>query len=619
MTCLFALSFFGSSSADVSLSRDALDQREDSPELALELMEIINACPELDVNAPDFAGRTLLDFTVENQKYHFFRSLTAGMKAELGPHRLLLPSARFKTISFLKQATAQDVVRLVQAGLEVNSLETLQGESLLILLRDDISADVAAVLVNAGAKIDGADDRGNTLLIHRIIEGDYRSVKILLSLGADPDKTNTDGETPLFIALSAPSKPTVQNSANSSGRNLDTSSSDAAKLKIVKSLIAAGAVLDARDRGSNTALMKASWKGGLEIVNALIAAGAHLDLKNDKNCTALILAAQNGHFGVAKALIEAGADVNIKTKYGNTALLRAVGNNHARVVALLIDSKADVNARNNDGYTALIYAAQSGCINILSTLLAFGVQIDARTKQGDTALLRAAFEGQVDIFEALITAGADKKAANNCKDTALTLAAIRGHSQIVDLLVKDAGASELDTANNDGFTALTLAAQQGHLLVVKSLIAAGANVNSRTKYLNSPLMKAVGNGHGEIVQALLSAGADLNLQNREGDTALMFAAVKGLSSIAIWLLTSGADVNARTANGDTALTLAIRRGHSDIVEMLISAGADLTSKNVDRALDISAPSSRDEIRELVEQARPKPTIADLTSRSCAIQ
>ena len=74
----------------------------------------------------------------------------------------------------------------------------------------------------------------------------------------------------------------------------------------VKSLIAAGADVNAKNNNGETALMWASYKGHAEVVEALLAARADVNAKTDDGETALMLASDMGHADVVKLLRQAG-------------------------------------------------------------------------------------------------------------------------------------------------------------------------------------------------------------------------------------------------------------------------------------------------------------------------
>lgn len=130
--------------------------------------------------------------------------------------------------------------------------------------------------------------------------------------------------------------------------------------EITKTLINAGATLDAKDKHSWTALMYAADRGNHEIAKTLINASAALDAKDKHGWTALMYAANNGNDAIACNLIAAGANLNIQNKYGWTALMYAVRMKHSEVVMLLCRPYAiNLEIQDNDGWTALMYAQRN--------------------------------------------------------------------------------------------------------------------------------------------------------------------------------------------------------------------------------------------------------------------
>jgi hypothetical protein len=80
---------------------------------------------------------------------------------------------------------------------------------------------------------------------------------------------------------------------------------DIAKLD---AMLAAGHDINARDRYSQTALMRAAHSGRAHSVAWLVAHGAELDHAAKFGLSALMLAALSGHREIVRILAEAGAD-----------------------------------------------------------------------------------------------------------------------------------------------------------------------------------------------------------------------------------------------------------------------------------------------------------------------
>ena len=78
--------------------------------------------------------------------------------------------------------------------------------------------------------------------------------------------------------------------------------------------------------------------------------------------------------------------------------------------------------------------------------------------------------------------------------------------------------AEPDEVDNAGWCALHFAAQECSETLVKMLVSAGANLELRENYGNTPLMRAVSNyrGGAEVISTLLEAGANPDAQNKSG-------------------------------------------------------------------------------------------------------
>ncbi|POX55805.1 serine/threonine protein kinase [Streptomyces sp. Ru71] len=125
-------------------------------------------------------------------------------------------------------------------------------------------------------------------LFEAILTGDARSTKALLRRGASPEKPNSDGSTPLYLA-------SVQG-----------------ETEVARLLLEAGASPDAESSGlgsEGTPLCAAACWGHTETVRQLLAHGADPNLREDHGTGKSPLEwADNGpHHGTAEALRAAGA------------------------------------------------------------------------------------------------------------------------------------------------------------------------------------------------------------------------------------------------------------------------------------------------------------------------
>lgn len=123
--------------------------------------------------------------------------------------------------------------------------------------------------------------------------------------------------------------------------------------------------------------------------------------------------------------------------------------------------------------------------------------------------------------------------------------------------------------------------------IVKSLVRAGANVNTRTSGGRTPLIRAIKNNNPVMVETLLCFGANPNQEGKHkshltviGKRPLHYAAEFNQEDIVKLLLQYGADVNAKTSENDTPLHYACLLSKSnEVIKLLINHGADVNLYN----------------------------------------
>ena len=164
---------------------------------------------------------------------------------------------------------------------------------------------------------------------------------------------------------------------------------------------------------------------------------------------------------------------------------------------------------------------------------------------------------------------------------ALIAAARRADNDAVRTLLAEG--ADVNTRYGDGTTALHWAAHLDSGDLVALLIASGADVNSADDHGVTALSLASLNGSAALVQTLLEAEADPNAARTSGETVLMTAARVGNVEVVRLLLAAGADPNATEAVlGQTALMLAIAENHTPVVSALLESGAAVSARTNNR-------------------------------------
>lgn len=167
-----------------------------------------------------------------------------------------------------------------------------------------------------------------------------RIARVFVTLGADPNRPNALGQRAL-VSAAWQGDLNGTNALISMGANVNQ--------------IQAGALSGMLPSG--TALHVAAYVGRIEICKSLLEAGADVNAKNQKGATPLLVGLSRGTPACVPTLLAHGADVNARDMQGRTALmfLTMYGENDAVAQSILhevLANAADVDARDANGKTA---------------------------------------------------------------------------------------------------------------------------------------------------------------------------------------------------------------------------------------------------------------------------
>lgn len=157
------------------------------------------------------------------------------------------------------------------------------------------SGDAAQLksLLEAGAAHGGADEAGETALMHAARGGHVAAVQVLIAAGADVNAKSPQGWTALAKAA----------------YNGDT---ERGYVEVIEVLADAGATLDARIFFGITPLMLAAGGGDAPVVEWLINAGADVLAVNDGGRTARMMANDKFYVDVINLLNEAERQLGVQ-------------------------------------------------------------------------------------------------------------------------------------------------------------------------------------------------------------------------------------------------------------------------------------------------------------------
>jgi len=521
-------------------------------------------------------------------------------------------------------------LRLVRCLMQSMELADAGGEKLNARVKSLWNSDVTVVLISNGARFGDGDKMWLSI-------AEKRDIPDIMKLAP----TRNDDENEKQPDHSA----TLQKAAVEGD------------VEQVKKVLAAGAAINAKDSDGNTplnlavkaaataALFRAIRYANVEKMRLAIDQGADLEGKNKDTiflidnvqsigCTPLYIAAgvPKGNDDMIGLLLEAGANPNTRGPDGQIPLHAAARSWHISVVELLVSGGSDVNAADKEGRTPAIIAFELGHADMFDLMVAHGATVSTD--------LMSAYKGDLSRVKSLIANGkAQEKLEQDL--TLLHAAAVGGQTAIVDLLL--ANGLNVRSKTQAGYTALHYAVAGNHREVAELLLAKGADVNTEPGR-QTPLHWAIREQHKDMIDWLLARGANPNadggswwatplhwavwwedietaviLVSHGGDihlvtqtfpySPLLDSVLKGQRAMvealvaktgdtraAKWaplhatvvsgdiqaiedLLAQGADVNAKGEQGWSALHLAAVFGHKDIAELLIEKGADVNAKS----------------------------------------
>ncbi|XP_010525078.1 PREDICTED: potassium channel SKOR-like [Tarenaya hassleriana] len=177
--------------------------------------------------------------------------------------------------------------------------------------------------------------------------GDLYQLKSLIRAGADPNKTDYDGRSPLHLAASRGYEDvTLYLIQEGVDVNFKDKLGNTPLLEAIKNgndrvaclLVKEGASLDIENAG--TFLCTVVAKGDSDFLRRLLENGIDPNSKDYDHRTPLHVAASEGLYLMAKQLVQAGGFVLAKDRWGNTPLDEAMACGNKNLIKLLEDAKA---------------------------------------------------------------------------------------------------------------------------------------------------------------------------------------------------------------------------------------------------------------------------------------
>ena len=351
----------------------------------------------------------------------------------------------------------------------------------------------------------------------------------------------------------------------------------------------------------------AAMRGDADTVRSLLRAGADVNAPRGDGMTALHWAAMNDDTDLIGVLIYAGAVVEPTTRLGSyTPLHLASREGRALAVAALLEAGSRPETLTSTGVGAIHLAAQSGSTEAIRALLEHGADVNARDTRADrTPLIFATAKGRTTAVETLLAAGADVTLATRVVDyrerAEVDAAQRRRRERLIEAAKEPEEAEEAEEPDaaavpDEPDTASPAPDVQDpdepdHPTTVPS----GPDPDEPDHPTTVPELEDPDSpttaadpepAHPEQPDTVQPEEPDkpeepeppsyTDLVGAQGGmTALHYATRDGRSDVVSRLLEAGADVN-QTTVGDvsTPLLVAIINGNFDLAMMLLGVGAD---------------------------------------------
>jgi ankyrin repeat protein len=463
-------------------------------------------------------------------------------------------------------------------------------------------------------------------VLHLAVEIKGRDmVDLLLREGADPNRKDGKGRTPLLAALDGeiikhdPVREAIVEGLLNAGARPDEGNTDNTNAPLHAALRSGNpniisTILDPRHK-ADVDLVVDTWKTPLavavdlgqpqSVLKLLLERGANPNAKYYQSDSAgvsnvLHLATERGHSEIVKLLIAAKADTEAKDKAGRTPLLVALecevaqhNEDYETIVDSLLRAEANANAavevageEGRTTVTALHLAVESGNEVMVRLLTEHHVNTEVRNDEGLTPLLtimspcQRLTQEQREMVRILLTAGADGNATGGKYGNALQAAAHHGGEFLVYELLQHEPKIDVNAQGGHFGSALQAAAAAwAGEEVVELLLEHGADHSAPGGVYGSPLLAALMCGRKKVVEILLRRGADTEARHpASGLTALLVAVNRGDVELVSLLLQQKAKTESVDEEGRSALLLAAGTGNMRMLEVLLDGGVNKEAK-----------------------------------------
>lgn len=376
------------------------------------------------------------------------------------------------------------------------------GLPLLSLAINSGRAEVAELLIRAGADINLKTRTGLLPLHLSVMRGTKDIAELLLKRGADVNAEGSMKLTAVHLAVmtnrSSMLKTLIRCGADinrGAFRNLRAPLQDAIEDKkkdIASILIKAGADLSFSDKEGNSPLHYAVRAGEKNTVMQLLNKGADYNSLNAKKISPLLMMIKKGWSDMLGAVNFSAVIKSEDRDYRFRLSLALAANGFIEQLEKFIKVDMDINRTDPWGKTILHSSAEGNLSSMVSRLIKKGIPVDKRDHFNWTPLHYAVDSGSHEAVRTLLKRGADTAIRGRDGRTSLDIANDWGDKNAVALLEKAGALKSKDreltiNGSSAGRAALTYIANDGYMVEAggRKFLVDPLNVNP-FGYKNTP-------------------------------------------------------------------------------------------------------------------------------------
>ncbi|WP_242108770.1 ankyrin repeat domain-containing protein [Luteimonas aquatica] len=468
-------------------------------------------------------------------------------------------------------------------------------------------AEIAAVLLDAGADVHARDAAGRTPLLEAARGGRLATFEALVAARADVQALDEEQRDALQLASRAEivSSPLVRRllelgadpaRADAEGKRAIDYAAAAGRWTLVAALDPEYPLPSAVAAEAGDALASGLPPPDRAPLSLLRDALREQRFEGHERLLALLSPAELGGLLVDEEaplsvpriewLLARGADPEARDAHGDTPVFVLLAQGPAALPALQALLRAGASPAGSGGLARFLDAcaagdqAGRGLEQFALDLLERGADPHAPSRAGglhagSRPLALAVRLGWSRLLERLVTHGVDLDARDAHGMTALHLCAALAREPALKTLILHGASPEVRAA--DGQTPLGVALSGGHRTLADWLDWRGWPLPKRP-LRESDVPSAAIVGDADALRRLLDLGFAVDTPDVQGCTALLRAAGGGHGAVVDLLLARGADPQRAAKTGATPLSAAVSMRQGEIVERLIKAGAQLEQR-----------------------------------------